>query len=200
MTKYIDSNWLFSAAGNFIALDAWLPENIIEQVETLNEDESKILRQRKGEDYYNGPKKSGVEYNFVPEGWGLPENTLELGCIQYDKGNYLAPHRDKWRPLKDDGSLQGDAIRLISCINGTHPTEFTYLLNDEVVVFEPRRWYAVNTRMVHYGFSFVDNVYHMSCGIPFGQHHLPVTVPWLKSVLPFAQDENDVKGVICGRN
>jgi hypothetical protein len=199
MAKYIDSNYLFQSAGDFIALNAWLPEDIIDQVDALNQDDSKILRKREGEGY-NGPKALGVEYNFVPEGWGLPANATELGSLLYDRGHYLAPHRDKWRNLNSDGSLTGDGMRLINFINHTHPTEFTFLLDDEVKTFEPRRWYAVNTRKTHYGFSFVDGVYHMSCGIRFGERHLEETVQWLKQVLPFAQPDDDVKGVICTRN
>ena len=88
-----DTNFLFGAAGDIIELDAWVPDNAIEQIDTLNADPSKILRSRVNDDY-NGPK-AGYEYNVIPESWNIPEHTESLGSLIYYKGDFLAPKGNK---------------------------------------------------------------------------------------------------------
>jgi len=199
MSKYLDSNWLFQSAGNFIELDAWVPENVIEQIHALNADESNHLRTRSDDDK-QGDKAYGVEWNHVPAGWDLPEGAVELGVLVYNKGDYLFPHRDKWRAVKPTGEITGDAMRLICFVNNTNVNEFAFLLDGEVKHFEPRRWYAVNTRLIHSGFCFKDDTYHLSCGIQFNEDKLEETTTWLLDKLPYAQPKDDVKGINCGRN
>ena len=195
----VDSHYLFQAAGNIIELDAWVPDDIISQIDALNKDPSKLDIVRQGDDEL-GPK-GGFQYNFVPEGWGLPDNATTLGSLIYNKGDFLYPHRDKWRSIKTNGMIAGDSFRLICHINHTNPKEFCFVVNDKIFVPEPKRWYAINTQRVHYGFSFVDGVYHLSAGLHLNTEETRTkTTAWLLDVLPFAQPTNDRKGIDCARN
>ena len=195
----VDSHYLFQAAGNIIELDAWVPDDIISQIDELNKDPSKLDIVRQGDDEL-GPK-GGFQYNFVPEGWGLPDNATTLGSLIYNKGDFLYPHRDKWRSIKDNGIITGDSFRLICHINHTNPKEFCFVVNDKIFVPEPKRWYAINTQLVHYGFSFVDNVYHLSCDLRMdSSENRTKTVTWVLDHLPYAQPADDRKGVDCTRN
>jgi hypothetical protein len=197
--RLFTSEWLFQAGGDVIALDAWVPSDIIAQIDALNQDESKHLRSRNYAGHYGG-NKGGVEYNFVPEGWGLPDHTTTLGSLLYDRGDMLQPHRDKWKSLTPNGTILGDSFRMICHINHTNPTEFTFIVDDKIVSLEPGRWYAINTRRVHYGFSFVDGVYHLSCDLKLEGENLEKSVSWLLDVLPYAQKREDRKGIWCSRN
>jgi hypothetical protein len=200
MPQFIDAHYLFTAGSDIIELDAWVPDDIISQIDALNKDPSKHEMSREGLETYNG-SKSGYQYNFVPEGWGLPDHATTLGSLLYNKGDHLFPHRDKWKTVQPDGSLHAPtSMRLICHINHTNPREFCFLVGDQVVKLEPKRWYAVNTQLVHYGFSFVDGVYHLSCDLHFNEANLEKTTRYLLDVLPFAQPHSDRKGVWCGRN
>ena len=192
-----DTNFLFGAAGDIIELDAWVPENAIEQIDTLNADPSKILRSRVNDDY-NGPK-AGYEYNVIPESWNIPEHTESLGSLIYDKGDFLAPHRDKWRQVTPDG-ITGDSFRMICHLNHTNSAEFHFVVDGKIFKPEARRWYAINTRKVHYGFSFVDGVYHLSAALSLDDDKREETVKWLLDVLPYSHPAGDRKGVDCSRN
>lgn len=199
MIRYLDSHYLFNAAGDIIELNAWVPDDIIEQIDALNADETKWVNSRISDDHSG--TKGGYEYNHVPEGWSIPDHTVELGSLLYNKGDFLYPHRDKWRGIKEDGSIHGDSFRLICHINHTNPREFCFLYEDKVFVPEPKRWYIVNTQKVHYGFSFVDGVYHLSAGLHLNTEETRTkTTKWLLDVLPFAQPDSDRKGVDCARN
>ena len=209
----LSSQWLFQSAGDIIELDAWLPEDVIQQAKEFNNNPALIKRQRPTKDDQkagseNGPK-GGFEYNFVPQGWDLPINTTTLGCLMYDCGDYLFPHRDKWKSLKSDGHIYGDSVRLMNFANGNNQHEFTFIHDGKVVTFEPRRWYIVNTRKIHSGVSFMDDVWHFSCDIHLNsmgelnrprQENLEISTNWLLKVLPFAQSPEDTKGVGCQRN
>ena len=197
--RIFTSEWFFNAAGDVVELNAWVPEDIIEQIDALNADPSKLKRDRTYQGEYGG-NKHGFEYNHVPEGWGLPEHTTTLGYLGYDRGGMLQPHRDKWKSLGSDGRIMGDSFRMICHINYTNSKDFTFIVDDKIVQLEPRRWYAVNTRKVHYGFSFVDGVYHLSCDLKLEGANLGKTVSWLQSVLPYGQNRQDRKGVWCSRN
>ena len=89
---YLTTTWLFQSAGDIIELDAWVPENVIEQCIEFNSRPELIKRQRPTKTAQmsgpeNGPK-GGWEYNFVPEGWDLPSNASEVGCMLYDCGDF----------------------------------------------------------------------------------------------------------------
>ena len=194
-----DTNFLFCSAGDIIELDAWVPDNAIEQIDALNADPSKIFRSRElGLTDYEGPKE-GYEYNVIPEGWDLPAHANTLGCLIYNKGDFLAPHRDKWRQVTSEG-VTGDSFRLICHLNHTDSTKFHFVFDNKIFKPEPRRWYAFNSRKVHYGFSFVDGVYHLSAALSLNDNLRANTVKWLLEKLPFFQPANDIKGVACGRN
>ena len=221
--QLLSSLWLFQSGGDIIELDAWLPEDVIEQAIELNKNPALIKRQRVEKDNQtgrgnastkagseNGPK-GGFEYNFVPEGWGLPSNATTPSCLMYDCGDYLFPHRDKWKSLKSDGRILGDSLRLMNFANGNNHNEFTFIHDGKVVTLEPRRWYAVNTRKIHSGVSFMDNVWHFAADIHLNsmgpaeygrtqQENLEISTNWLLKVLPFAQSPADTKGVSCTRN
>ena len=192
-----DTNFLFGSAGDIIELDAWVPHNAIEQIDALNADPSKILRSRVSGDY-NGPKE-GHEYKVIPQDWDLPVHTESLGCLIYNKGDYLAPHRDKWRQVTPEG-ITGDSFRMICHLNHTNSAEFHFVVDGKIFKPEPRRWYAINTRKVHYGFSFVDGVYHLSCALSLDDDLRANTVEWLLDKLPYAHPAADRKGVDCARN
>mgnify|MGYP001248153309 FL=1 len=193
-----DTTFLFGNLGDVIELNAWVPADIIEQIDALNSDPSKILRSREADDY-QGPKE-GCEYNHIPEGWDLPDHATTLGSLIYNRGQYLYPHRDKFRKVTPEG-IYGDSFRLINHINHTSSTEFHFVVDGKIFKPEPRRWYAINTRKVHYGFSFVDGVYHLSAALGLEDRRREATVKWLLEKLPFAVDfQADRKGVDCGRN
>ena len=78
--------------------------------------------------------------------------------------------------------------------------EFHFVVDGKIFKPEARRWYAINTRKVHYGFSFVDGVYHLSCALSLDDNLRANTVEWLLDKLPYAHPATDRKGVDCARN
>jgi hypothetical protein len=206
----VDADYFFAKAGNIIALDQWLPENVIDQIDALNADQSKHLRWREENDNLDGNddhagNKGGVEYNHVPTGWGLPDHASTVSCLTYDKGDMLAPHRDKWkstaRRIDANGYIKpNNGMRLINFANATKSTEFHFVVDGEIFQPEPRRWYAINTQLVHYGFSFVDNVYHVTADITFKKDHRMESINYLLDNMEYSQDPMDRKGVDCSRN
>lgn len=195
-----NTHYLFAAAGNIIPMNAWVPENVIDQIEEYNADPSKVQYYRKGNEYDYAGEKTGVQYNFVPEDWGIPDHVDTLSTLMYNKGSHLYPHRDKWRGLKEDGTVKRDGFRMICHINKTDPKEFCFVVDDKIFKPEPRRWYIVNTQLVHYGFSFEDDVYHLTCGMTLTGPDRQKSIEWIMDNLPYAQDTLDNKGVICTRN
>ena len=120
----------------------------------------------------------------------------------YDCGDFLFPHRDKWKSVHSTGEIYGDSLRLICWANNTNMNEFTFIHDGKVVTFEPRRWYAVNTRKVHSGMCFKDGTVHLACGIHLHsqgetgnsmKENLAISTNWLLDVLPFAQPPKDIK-------
>lgn len=210
---YLTTQWLFQSAGDIIELDAWVPEDVIQQCIEMNSRPELIKRQRPTKTAQmagpeNGPK-GGWEYNHVPEGWGLPSNATEVGCMLYDCGDFLFPHRDKWKSVQPTGEIWGDALRLICWANNTNMNEFTFIHDGKIVTFEPRRWYAVNTRKVHSGVCFKDGTVHLAAGVHLHskgetgnsmRENLEISTNWLLNALPFAQPPQDIKGVNCQRN
>lgn len=208
--KLVDANYFFKSAGDIIPLNKWLPEDAIAQIDKLNNDPSKILRQRSLNEYADGSddhggNKGGYEYNHVPAGWGLPDHATTVSSLLYDKGDHLFPHRDKWKIFKasltEDGMIgEANGMRLINFVNHTKSTEFHFVVNGQIFTPEPRRWYAVNTQLVHYGFSFVDDVYHVTCDLKFNKGRRMKSIEYLLDNMEYTQDLNDRKGVDCSRN
>lgn len=194
------SHYLFGAAGNVIPLNAWVPENVIEQIDELNADPSKVEIYRNGDEYQYEGTKRGAQYNFVPEEWQIPDHVGTLSSLIYDRGDHLYPHRDKWRGVKPTGEIKYDGFRMICHINNTDPTEFCFVVDGNIIKPDPRRWYIINTQLVHYGFSFADNTYHLTCDLSLQPEEKEKTVSWILDVLPWAQDRKDNKGVHCTRN
>ena len=120
----------------------------------------------------------------------------------YDSGDYLFPHRDKWKSMPN-GEILGDSLRLICWANNCNQNEFTFIHDGKLVKFEPRRWYAVNTRKIHSGFCFKDGTVHLACGIHLysllvrlATHKRKTqksVTQWLLDVLPFAQPPKILK-------
>jgi len=210
----LTTSWLFQSLGDIIELDAWVPENVISQIEELNQNPANIFKQRPSrEEQLANPKmegpKAGWEYNFTPEGWDLPESAAEVGALQYNAGDYLFPHRDKMRASQPNGDIIADSFRMICHVNHTNVNDFVFMYDGQPVKFEPRRWYAVNTRKVHSGFSFVDNVWHLSAGVHLShckfngqtaEENLAFTTQYLMEKIPFFQPNWNTKGVACERN
>lgn len=206
--------WMFQSLGDVIELDAWVPENVIEQIQELNANPANIYKQRPSREeqlanpLMEGPK-AGWEYNFTPEGWNLPQSAAEVGALHYMAGDYLYPHRDKMRALQPNGEIIADSFRMICQVNHTNTNEFVFMYDGQPLKMEARRWYAVNTRKVHSSFSFVDDVYQLSAGVHLGdcrfngqsaEENLAFTTQYLMEKLPFFQPSWNTKGVSCERN
>tara|TARA_B110000971_G_C19979998_1_gene486907 strand:+ start:50 stop:661 length:612 start_codon:yes stop_codon:yes gene_type:complete len=202
----IDATHFFQAAGNIVPLNVWAPDDIVSQLKELHNDTSKhAMSRNEGEtNDHNSSKSSGIDLKEVPANWGIPLHAGTCGSITYNKGDYLSPHRDKWRYLLSDGSFselaKGNGVRLFNFTNANSTTEFTFIYEGKVVYLEPRRWYAVNTQRVHWGFSFVDGVYHMGCELKFNDTDRAATTKFLLENMEYAQPLADRKGVDCTRN
>ena len=72
ITQQFSSYNLFQAAGDVVELNAWVHDDILDQIKQLNEDPTKI-KQHRIKDSKDGPE-NGYWYNNVPDGWGLPQN------------------------------------------------------------------------------------------------------------------------------
>jgi hypothetical protein len=201
----IDANHFFQSAGDIVPLDLMAPEDIVDQLKGLHADKTKqeMYRNQNDTDDHQSTKAGGIDLKDIPMNWGIPGHAGTCGSIMYNKGDYLYPHRDKWRYLNDDGSFKngtGNGIRLFNFANHNTETEFTFVYDGKVVNLEPRRWYAINTQRVHWGFSFVDGVYHMGCELKFNDQDRAATTKFLLDNMAFAQPRNDRKGVDCSRN
>ena len=189
---------LFQAAGDVIELNAWVPDDTVEQIKLLNANPAKI-KQHRINGSADGPE-NGYWYNNVPENWGLPPSARTVGCLLYDAGNYIFPHRDKWKSIKPNGEIVGDSFRLVNYVNHTNPSEFCFILDNKIINFEPKRWYAINTQKLHQGMCFVDGVVHLSAALHFDSNCREETTSWLLNSVPFAAgSQDDVKGVACTR-
>jgi hypothetical protein len=198
ITQQFSSYNLFQAAGDVVELNAWVHDDIIDQIKQLNEDPTKI-KQHRIKDSKDGPE-NGYWYNNVPDGWGLPQNARTVGCLLYDAGNYIHPHRDKRKSVQPNGEITGDSFRLVNYVNHTNPSECCFILDNKIIRFEPKRWYAINTQKLHQGMSFVDNVVHLSAALHFDRNCREETTSWLLDSIPFAAGaQDDVKGVACER-
>ena len=202
----INANHFFQSAGDIVPLNVWAPENAVDQLKELHADKSKqaMYRNESGTDDHESSKAGGIDLIDVPEDWGIPSHAGTCGSIMYNKGDYLYPHRDKWRYLNLDGTYKegadGNGIRLICFANHNSITDFTFIYEGKVTYLEPRRWYAVNTQRVHWGFSFVDGVYHMGCELKFNEEDRAATTEFLLANMEYGQPINDRKGVDCTRN
>jgi len=206
-TKYIDAHYFFQAAGDIVPLNLWLDESIIPEVDALNADESthhiryEANENAGGDDDHYG-QRGGYEYNHVPSNWGLPSNASTVSSLLYNKGDYLFPHRDKWRHLNEDGSFTNEfnGLRLVNFVNKTSQTDFCFVVDGKIVELEKGRWYAINTQRVHYGFSYADGIYHLGCDLSFAPKHRAQTTKFLLDNMAFPQPFDDRKGVDCMRN
>lgn len=199
IVQQLSSHYLFQAAGDVIELNAWVPDDIIDQVKLLNANPANYSKkvQRSPED--KGGPHTGYQYNHAPKSWGLPSNARTVGSIFYDAGNYIFPHRDKWKQIKPNGDIEGDSFRLINYVNRTNTSEFCFILDNKIIKFEPKRWYAINTQKVHQGMCFVDGAIHLSAALHFDRNCREETTSWLLDSIPFARYHDDKKGVDCDR-
>jgi hypothetical protein len=204
-TKFMDAQYFFQGAGDIVPLNIWMPENALAEVKALHTDKEAhaMSRNESDTDDHNSYKKGGIDLKEVPSNWGIPTHAGTVGSLAYDKGDFLFPHRDKWHNVQENGELRGNGgngVRLICFLNKTSPTEFHFVVDGKITVLEPGRWYAVNTQRVHYGFSFVDDVYHVGCELKFNEENRQETSKFLLTALEFNQPFNDRKGVDCTRN
>jgi hypothetical protein len=201
MQEYMDANWFFQGAGDIVPLNVWVSEDTIAEVEALHNDTSAQAMSRVSNDHAG--TKSGIDLKEVPTQWGIPESAGTCGSLKYMKGEMLYPHRDKWGMVRADGSFKesvvGNGVRLINFLNHTPSTEFNFIYDGKIFSPEPRRWYAINTQRVHYGYSFVDNVYHIGCELRFDQDR-KATSEFLLKNMAYGQPFDDRKGVDCKRN
>jgi len=201
MNKFMDAQYFFQGAGDVVPLNIWVPKDTIAEVKALHDDTSAQAMSRVSNDHAG--TKSGIDLKEVPTQWGIPESAGTCGSLKYMKGEMLYPHRDKWRNVQENGELKGNGgngLRLISFLNKTNPTEFHFVHDGKITVLEPGRWYAVNTQKVHYGFSFVDDVYHIGCELKFNDDDREATSKFLLNAMEFQQPFDDRKGVDCKRN
>tara|TARA_B100001996_G_C18537259_1_gene545466 strand:+ start:219 stop:794 length:576 start_codon:yes stop_codon:yes gene_type:complete len=173
--KQFDAHYLFQAAGDIIDLNAWAPDNIIQELEEFHKDPANIKNSR---DPNELGAKIAYEYHKAPDSWELPKNTTDVGYLEYNTGSFLYPHRDKWR------KLHTNSVRCLCFLNYTRPTDYCFVYDNKIEVLEPGRWYAVNTQKVHYGFSFVDGVKHIGMALRFDDNE---SVEWILDKLSFPQ-------------
>ena len=207
MREYIDAHYFFEAAGDIVPLNIWVNDDIITEVDNLNKDAGTQELAYEGNEFANGDddhygQRGGYQYNHVPESFGLPSNASTVSSLLYNKGDYLYPHRDKWRHLNEDGSFTNEfnGLRLVNFVNKTSDTEFCFVMEGKIVKLDPRRWYAINTQRVHYGFSFADGIYHLGCDLSFAPKHRATTTKFLLDNMEYGQPIDDRKGVDCMRN
>lgn len=78
------------------------------------------------------------------------DSYFDLGrshLIRLGSGGYFPYHRD----------FDTDTFRLIYTISGCEPHNLVWILNDQVLKLQDRRWYFVNTKMIHSLFSFTGS-------------------------------------------
>lgn len=117
--------------------------------------------------------KTMYMYSTAPSSWNIPDTITyhKPTYILMNQGSFFLPHRDKF----GKNAMNVD-IRLLCFTNNTHPHEYTYVVDDKIVRFEPGRWYAMNTNLVHYGFCFKDNTVHYACDLQLSDEN---TRKWL---------------------
>ena len=184
--EQLNSHYLFQAAGDIIELNAWAPENAIEECDHLHSIGKNIKTSRDPKDL---GYKIAYEYYSAPDSWDMPKNTKDAGYLEYNQGSFLYPHRDKWRKLNTN------SLRLLCFLNNTRPTEFCFVYDKEIITFEPRRWYVVNTQKLHYGFSFVDGVKHIGVALTLTNE---THADWLLNKLTYPQPLE--KDAVVGNN
>ena len=210
----MDANWFFQGAGDLVPLNVWVPEHTIDQARELHNKQSidgrteviKMSRNEQSTDDHNSNKYGGIDLkqDCIPNEWGIPPTAKTAGSLTYNTGDYLYPHRDKWGMVNPDGTFKArksrNGVRLFNFLNKTSPTEFHFVYDGKITVLEERRWYAVNTQRVHYGFSFVDEVFHLGCELRFDDDVVSASSNFLLSNMEYQQPFHDRKGVDCTRN
>jgi hypothetical protein len=79
-------------------------------------------------------------FQFLDEKFDLGRSHI----IRLGTGGFFPYHRD----------LDPETFRLIYTINNCDPNSLVLLLGDKVMPLESKRWYYLNTKMVHSVFSF----------------------------------------------
>ena len=78
-------------AGDIIDLNAWAPDNVIQELEEFHKDSANIKTSRDPNDLGT---KIAYEYYKAPDSWELPKNVRDVGYLEYNIGSFLYPHRD----------------------------------------------------------------------------------------------------------
>jgi aspartyl/asparaginyl beta-hydroxylase (cupin superfamily) len=161
----------FVSFGNIVPLNLWSKISIIS--------EDNILRGRHEESIGH---KIMYELKENPIEWNIPNNIsyYKPTYIQMNKGSYFLPHRDKFKDMNNNH------IRLLCFMNNTNPYDYTFVIDNQIMKFEEKRWYAINTSLVHYGFCFKNETVHYACDIILDNEQ---TCQWLVDRVEFCDRE-----------
>ena len=96
--------------------------------------------------------------------------------IKLDSGGFFPPHRD------GGTKMPAASFRIFATVQHANENEFVWLQEDRQLLFEPQRFYVVNTFKKHSVFSFVN-----SCTF------LVVNVPATKQNIQFMLENMSVK-------
>jgi len=169
-----DSHHFFTALGHCMPLDHWLSKEAGMELDALNNDANMVEEKREMGSDDTG--KMMIHYKSAPTKWDFGDlKTSEAGYIEYNRGHFISPHRDKLRNVTEPNQ----SIRLMCFLNHTHPEENCFVYDGQITQFEPCRWYMVNTQRMHYGFSFVDGVKHLGITLKLTDDAYEATTKWI---------------------
>ena len=75
------------------------------------------------------------------------DDKFEMGrshILRLGNGGFFPYHRD----------FDADTMRLVYTIRGCESHNFVWIVNNEIIKLQNKRWYYVNTKMIHSVFSF----------------------------------------------
>ena len=79
-------------------------------------------------------------FSFLDESFDLGRSHI----LRLGNGGFFPYHRD----------FDTQTFRLIYTISGCEPHNLVWIVNDQIIKLQNRRWYYVNTKMIHSVFSF----------------------------------------------
>jgi len=121
-------------------------------------------------------------YETLPPSWDMDGIVWRKAVhIDLDMGSFFMPHRDTIRFLTTQW------VRLNCFANHARPDETTYIVDGNIMHFEPTRWYAVNTSRVHWSFCFKPNTVHYVIDIDVSD---PSTYEWFLSKASYCDRPN----------